>query len=377
MTMARHLKWASLALISLSSVGAIVSAQAAGTASGTSITNKATVNYSVSGVAQTPIESSPTGNSTAGVGSGTNTAFVVDNKVNLTVTELNGAATATSPGATNVVAVFKVTNIGNTAQGYLLTPTNLVGGTVFGQTDNTNINNLRAFVDAGNDGLYVAATDTATSISTLAPDASVQVLIVADIPATATNGQYADVQLAATTTNTGTTTVTTQTATADNPAAVDVVFADGGTVARDGIAEASGQYAIASATLSVAKTSTVISDPFNNVTNPKAIPGAIVQYAVTVTNTGASAATGVIVNDPLPVNTTFQAGVYTGATDVEVQVGAGAITRCVAETPTDTNADGCFRNASGQLIVQTPMAIATVNTGVANAVTVRFRVAIN
>jgi uncharacterized repeat protein (TIGR01451 family) len=377
MIIARHLKQAGLALFALAALGVTFEAQALGTASGTSITNRATVNYSVSGVGQTAIESSPTGNSTPGATNGANTVFVVDNKVNLTVQEASGAVVTTVPSATNVVAKFTVKNVGNTAQGYLLTPTNVTGGTRFGNTDNTDVTNLRAFVDANGNGTYEVGVDIATNIATLAPDAFVTVLIVSDVPVTAINNQFATVQLAAQTTNAGTATVTTQTAGADNPAVVDVVFADGGAVARDGIAEDTGQYAIQSAALSVAKTSTVISDPFNNATNPKAIPGAIVQYAITVTNTGTSNATGVIFNDPLPANTTFQQGVFTGATDVEVQVGAGAPTRCVAETPTDTNADGCYRDATGKLIVQTPMASATVNTGAANAVTVRFRVAIN
>ncbi|WP_407873988.1 DUF11 domain-containing protein [Qipengyuania nanhaisediminis] len=41
-------------------------------------------------------------------------------------------------------------------------------------------------------------------------------------------------------------------------------------------------------TLNVSKVSTVISDPVNGTTNPKAIPGATVEYLITVTNTGAS-----------------------------------------------------------------------------------------
>lgn len=59
----------------------------------------------------------------------------------------------------------------------------------------------------------------------------------------------------------------------------------------------------ATATLTVVKTSTVISDPINGTTNPKAIPGAVVQYAVTVTNTGTAAvdASTVVITDPLPV----------------------------------------------------------------------------
>jgi len=40
------------------------------------------------------------------------------------------------------------------------------------------------------------------------------------------------------------------------------------------------------ATLTLVKTSSVVSDPVNGTTNPKAIPGAIVQYSILVSNTG-------------------------------------------------------------------------------------------
>ena len=48
--------------------GAWQTAGAVGTAANTSIANQATVSYSVGGNAQTPIPSSPTGNSTPGGG---------------------------------------------------------------------------------------------------------------------------------------------------------------------------------------------------------------------------------------------------------------------------------------------------------------------
>jgi hypothetical protein len=51
------------------------SAFAAGTAAGTDINNRATVNYQVGSVAQTPVESSPLGNSTPGTGNGSNTSL--------------------------------------------------------------------------------------------------------------------------------------------------------------------------------------------------------------------------------------------------------------------------------------------------------------
>ncbi len=371
-----------LAAIALGSLGVMQNAYAVGTAASTSITNKATVNYTVSGVAQTPIESSPAGNSTAGVGNGVNPAFVVDNKVDLTVTEVSGAATTVNPGQTNVVAVFRVTNTGNAAQAYQLAPSNLAGTTLFGNTDNTDVNNLRVFVDANNNGTFEPATDTATTIATLAADANVRVFIVADVPLTATNGQFANVRLiASTAVNNTPATLLTQTAGADTPAAVDVVFADGagttGDIARDGKHSADDQFALQSAALSIQKTSTVISDPFNGTTTPKAIPGAVIEYAVVVTNTGTVAASAVTVADPLPANTTFQQNVYSAATrDVQISVGA-VNTFCIAEAGgTDTNADGCVRTAGGALTVGAP-ALGAVATGAANAVTVRFRVAIN
>jgi len=56
------------------------------------------------------------------------------------------------------------------------------------------------------------------------------------------------------------------------------------------------------ATLTLVKTSTVLSDGSNGTTNPKAIPGAIVVYTILVTNTGSSAVdTGtVLLIDSLP-----------------------------------------------------------------------------
>ncbi len=56
------------------------------------------------------------------------------------------------------------------------------------------------------------------------------------------------------------------------------------------------------ATLTLVKTSSVISDPVNGTTNPKALPGAIVQYAILVSNTGPTAVDNntVLLIDSLP-----------------------------------------------------------------------------
>jgi uncharacterized repeat protein (TIGR01451 family) len=376
------MKHAALALLVLGGAVVLPQAQAAGTAASTSIQNRATISYSVGGNAQTPIESSPTGNSTPGTNNGVSTAFVVDNRVDLTVTEVAGAATVVNPGQLNAVATYLVTNTGNAPQAYQLTPANITGGTLFSNTDNADVGNLRVFVDANANGTYEPATDTATGITTLAADIGVRVFIVADVPVTATNAQYANVRLtAAAAVNNTPATLLAQSTGADNPATVEIVFADGagagGDAARNGQFAADDQYAVQSAALSVLKASTVVSDTFNGTTNPKAIPGATVEYAVTVTNTGAVAATGLSIADPLPANTTFvQNGYSSGTRDVRLTVGS-TDTFCIAEAGgTDTNADGCVRTAGGVLQVGAP-ALGAVAVGAANAVTLRFRVTIN
>jgi hypothetical protein len=289
---------------------------AVGTPSGTVVSNTATMNYSVGGVAQTAIGSSPTGNTS---GAGTATTFVVDNKVNLTVAESSSSVTSVSPGATNQVTTFTVTNNGNTAQGYNLVGANANGSpTVFLVADNIDVTVSAVFVDANGNGIYDAGTDIATAISSLAPGASVSVFVLATIPAAATNGQQAVVTLTATTTTSGTTTPVVETV-GVNTAGVDIVFSDAGNAltdplaantARDAIGIAQDAYRIVSAVISVIKTATVLCDPFNGITSPKNIPGAIVQYAIVVSNaagTGASA-TLTTITDTLAATVTHDVG---------------------------------------------------------------------
>ena len=54
--------------------------------------------------------------------------------------------------------------------------------------------------------------------------------------------------------------------------------------------------------MSMTKSSFVVSDPNNGTTNPKAIPGAVIQYTLTVTNAGPGTVDGgsIVLTDPLP-----------------------------------------------------------------------------
>lgn len=78
----KPLKRAGLACVALGAIAISQPVLADGTEAGETIAARATVNYQVNGVAQDPIESSPTGNSTA---TGADTTFLVDNKIDLTV----------------------------------------------------------------------------------------------------------------------------------------------------------------------------------------------------------------------------------------------------------------------------------------------------
>jgi uncharacterized repeat protein (TIGR01451 family) len=345
MTIARHVKNAGLALLALSSVGALQSAFAAGTPAGTTISNQATVDYSVGSVAQTQITSAVV-------------SFVVDNRIRFTAVRLNPAAPITArPNELNVVATFTVTNTGNAAQSYQLIasdPTNL---TVFGNAESAPLEgalNLVTAWDANNDGDYDLGEES-TGTGDVAPDATVRVFVLADIPATAVDGQFASIRLTARTALEGSNgaTIADEDNGPDVPTGLpQIVWADTG---EDNSESVDNQYSILSAALTLNKTATVISDDFNGTTNPKAIPNAVVQYTITVTNNSTTTdASAVTVTDNIPANATFVAG--------SITLNAGSV-------PDGT----AFQNGPPARVVVNAGAVAQ-NGGTA---TVTFRVRIN
>src|SRR5580698_1000465 len=113
-----RLTGALLAGVVLSLFAATASAAPVGTASGTSITNLATVTYSVNSISQPSVGSSSTGNSS---GAGTATSFLVDTKLNIVVTTIDTQEVSVTPGQTAAVMVFQVSNQGNSTQGVTFT----------------------------------------------------------------------------------------------------------------------------------------------------------------------------------------------------------------------------------------------------------------
>ena len=273
-------------------------ALAEGTDAGTTIENTVTVSYQVGGVTQTDQEATD--------------EFVVDRKIDLTVAEVGGTQTVVSPGSTQQVTTFQVTNLSNDTADFGLTVDQQAGGAgAFGGTDNFDTTNTLIYVDTDGDGDWTDEV-AVTYIDELAPDETRTVFVVSDVPIDQVTGDVATVILTATAYaggalgSQGALLTTSATNTVD---AVDTVLADGAgeTDAQyDGAFSAADDYVVSAAALTVTKISSVIEDPVSGTTNPKAIPGAIIQYCISVTNAAGSAtATGVNVTDDVPVGLTY------------------------------------------------------------------------
>lgn len=276
-----------LALIAMSSAPAL----AAGTSAGDTITNNVSVSYNVGGVTQTAETASD--------------SFTVDRRVNVTVSYV-GPTTSVSPGEQNAAIAFDVTNSSNDTIDLDLA-TALASGT------GANIANFQVYLDDG-DNVFDSGDTLVTYLDEVAEDDIVRVFVIADIGLNAVNADVFDVTLTANAHAAGTagTLGAELVGTAGaNTTGVDTVLFDGAgdtDVANDGAFSDTGTYTVAGAMVTVAKSSRVVSDPVNLTTNPKAIPGATVEYCITVSNaSGAATATNVDVSDDLPVDVTYDA----------------------------------------------------------------------
>jgi uncharacterized repeat protein (TIGR01451 family) len=332
----QHMRRARLAVVALGVIGSSsVFAAGGDTNFGTDITNTASVNYSVSGVPQTVINSSPTGTSTPGAGNGAATTFEVDKRIMFITEETDGQATITSPDLANVVTVFRVSNTTNGAQDFRLVATNpSTDPTLFGRADEFDMSAFSIHVSSAACSTTMAtpafAGEPATTFIAALPEDECRYVFVRATtpgPTLALNGDASTVLLTVTATVATTNGVTaeTESGAADVAGAVDVVFAEtgvaNGNTAEDGVSFAYDQYFVG--TLTVTKTAAVISDGFSPAGQAKAIPGAVVQYTITVQNNGLDT-TGASLAEIVPANTAYVPG-STTLNGVAVSDNAGAM----------------------------------------------------
>ena len=303
-------------------------ALAAGTAAGTQITNSATISFAVNTISQSA--------------SATADTVTVDRVINMTMAEVGSSTTTVIPGQSRAAVAFRLTNTSNATLDFAFALFQLKGGVAaHGGTDAFDITNLGLFVDTNANGTYDSGTDatlTNTFFDEVPADAARTFFVVGDIPLGLANGAVAGVNLVVTADEGGTVGTSpgsnlNQTNGA-NTAGMDTVFADAAGVvdaARDALFSTRDDFTVSTAALTSVRTNMVISDPVNGTTNPKAIPGATVEYCLAISNgAGAPTATDVTIADTLAANLTydnafgiFQNGTVTGGVCDTTGAGAG------------------------------------------------------
>lgn len=305
------------------------SAFAAGTAAGTSVNNTFSLSYSVNGTSQPPIDTGPGGSDTP-------TTFIVDRKVDLTL--VSNGDEFVSPGQQGAVLTYTLTNTGNAPAAYDLSLFQESGDDFdTGTAATAALPTITYYVgadDSGTEETYAAGTRTVT----VPADGQLFIVITGNIPqvGAGTNAvvddDEAELTLVADTVETsGSEGDTSVPVVADagglnDLAAEENVLADGTSTAREaanaGDDSATGTYIVASADLTAVKTVGMVSEDgsgcavaptfplsaFPGTTAEYAIPGACVEYRITVTNSGNDAnanASDLDLIDILPEGLTF------------------------------------------------------------------------
>ena len=222
-------------------------------------------------------------------------------------------------------------------------------------------------------------------VDNLAEDASATITLNGIADNTLANGDIANIEVVVTAMDpggdAGTPVVLSDTsASPDNAAQVDNVLANGGPV--PGVESAFDGIIVESAVVTVAKTSTVRYDPINGVdANAKAIPGAVIEYLITVNNASLTVgATNLVITDAVDPLVQFvnaannpeaAAEPYVGG---NVDFGAGTSV-CLAESGgVDTNGDGCWLTGADLTISGVDLAGNPINVPANSSLEIRFRV---
>ena len=334
-------------------------AMAEGTRAGTPIANTATVDYTVNSIDQDEITSDP---ATA--------TFVVDRRVSFTLTPDDDAnLVSVTPGGEDYFVDFTLANASNDVLDFTLAVAEIVPS-----DGSVDINGLGSdTADMGTlDYAVVTGADTTPTrggeqyVDDLAADSSVRIRVFGDAALTLLNGQIAGAELTATAVNSSGTAVGAPgdefdygaPDTAGGVETVDVALADGVQVAIEG-------FIVESTDISISKAYEVIDqgDGFGTL----AIPGALVQYAVTVENASTTtSATNVIVTDTLADELEFEVNGMDGD-DMTFAVDGGVATGCTEQLDAP---DICER--SGQDLT---FNIGTLNADETYVLTWRARIA--
>ena len=264
--------------IALSSIS-LNSAYAAGTVAGTDIENTAQASYETDDGTIVEIPS--------------NTVIItVDELLDVTVASNDPGDIITTPGATDEVLTFQVTNTGNGEEAFALTADTAVGGDDFDPTLQQIV------IDSDGNGVYDPGVDTVyvsgTNDPILDPDESITIFVITSTDAAQVDGERAEVSLLAEAiTGTGTPGTSFD---GQGQGGGDAVVGSTGADSQD-----SGFLAIQQALVTLVKSATV-SDPFGG---NRAVPGSVITYNLVATISGTGTLEDVIISDPIPDSTIY------------------------------------------------------------------------
>jgi uncharacterized repeat protein (TIGR01451 family) len=339
------------------------------TQAGDTVSNTFTLNYNVGGTPQPPIDN------TGGIPNDPDgpTEFTVDRLVDVTVNSEGNNTVA--PGATNEELIFSVVNDSNDTFDYVLSIVE-EGGDDFNTddpADSTAV--IRYYIDDG-DGVFqtdgtdgVIQTYNAGNPPQLGPDEVLWVVITQDIPSGVVDTNTADISLVADTVDSTSHVAVTGDGDGNTLDGVaENVLVDGsGTAnenANEGDHSATGTYLVASADLAASKAVVVHDEAGTGCTTTTgaaiggyAIPGACVEYVITVVNSGTQAATSVVINDVLADELEFGAASFEGDF-----TGGSFASPALPANGTDCVSGACVVNLTGATL-PAPIAPATSTTG--------------
>ncbi|MCZ6560780.1 MAG: hypothetical protein O6931_07825 [Gammaproteobacteria bacterium] len=274
-----------LILFTLGLLTAAPAVFAIGTSAGTDITNSAQVDYVVAG---TPVSQ----NSNILV---VTVAEILD--VNVL---LQSPIVPVTPGDASRSLLFTVTNTGNGTDDFVLSIDSALTGDNF--DPNPSLPSSIFFDTDGSGDLSAGDTPYNAGVNDpqLAADASINVLLVNDIPLGLVDGNLGFSELTATTAfgvgNSG------DVLGGQGDSGTDAMYGNSGGDDAD-----TGTYIVSNVSLSIVKSASV-SDPFGG-TQP--VPGAQITYQIVVTASGSGTAISASFSDPIPPFTTYQAGSLT------------------------------------------------------------------
>jgi len=297
-------------------------AVAEGTRAGTPVDNTVNVDYFVGGIDQTDIQSS--------------VAFVVYRRVDFTLVPVStDDLVPITPGGTDYFVDFELTNTSNDDLDFDFAVANVASGV---DVDNSGADSVDlvtfdyAVVTGGDPTPTRGGAQIADEI---AADSTVRIRVFADAEAAFTDGLIAGVELTATAFEAGGAGLGAALSYGDpnvdgTVENVDANGANGVQVSVDG-------FQVFTADLTVTKAYSVIGGDLGS---GLPIPGATIEYTVTIENTSTSgtSADNVVVTDTLDGDLVFVSDAF-GTDDMTLTLNAGPPVGCTEEA----DADGCER----------------------------------